>query len=88
MRRRSIVNILSFLLPGSAHIYAGHVLKGFLILWPFLFFLLVFIISSIFIVGMPYFPHLWLNWIFLLLVVTIYFVSNFITQRRLAKGWL
>jgi tetratricopeptide (TPR) repeat protein len=88
MRRRNILNLLSFLLPGAAYIYAGYVLKGFFILWPFLFLLLVFVISSIFVVGMPYFPHLWLNWGILFLAVAFYLVSNFIAQRRLAKGWL
>ncbi len=88
MRRRSILHVLSFLLPGAAHIYAGYVLKGFLFLWLFLFLLLVFAISSIFVVGMPYFPHLWLNWSVLFLVVMAFLVANFITQRRLAKGWL
>jgi tetratricopeptide (TPR) repeat protein len=88
MRRRSILHVLSFLLPGSAHIYSGYVLKGFFILWPFLFLLLVFVISSIFVVGMPSFPHLWLNWGVLFLMVIVLLVSNIITQRRLAKGWL
>jgi tetratricopeptide (TPR) repeat protein len=88
MRRRRILHVLSFLLPGTAHIYAGYVLKGFLILWPFLFLLLVFVISSIFVVGMPYFPHLWLYWGVLFLMVIVFLVSNFITQRRLSKGWL
>jgi hypothetical protein len=87
MRRRKILNLLSFLLPGAAYIYAGYVLKGFFILWPFLFLLLVFVISSIFVVGMPYFPHLWLNWGIFFLAVAFYLVSNFIVQRRLAKGW-
>jgi hypothetical protein len=87
MRRRNILNLLSFLLPGAAYIYAGYVLKGFFILWPFLFLLLVFLISSIFVVGMPYFPHLWLNWGIFFLAVAFYLVSNFIVQRRLAKGW-
>jgi tetratricopeptide (TPR) repeat protein len=88
MRRRSILHVLSFLLPGSAHIYSGHVLKGFFILWPFLFLLLVFVISSIFVIGMHLFPHLWLNWGILFLMVIVLLVSNIITRRRLAKGWL
>jgi len=88
MRRRNVLRVMSFLLPGSAHTYAGYVLKGFFILWPFLFFLSVFVISSIFVIGMPYFPHLWLNWVSLLLIVLIYLASNFLTQLRLAKRWL
>lgn len=88
MRRRSILKVLSFLLPGSAYIYAGFVLKGFFILWLFLFLLTAFIISSTFVVGMPYFPHLWLNWGAPFLLVMVLLVSNIITQLRLAKGWL
>ncbi len=88
MKRRSMFQVLSFLLPGSAHIYAGYVLKGFLILWPFLFFLLVFVISSIFVIGMPSFPHFWLNWITIFLTILVYLLSNVIMQRRLSKGWL
>lgn len=88
MRRRRNMNVLSFLLPGSAQIYAGDVLKGLLFLWPFLFFLCVFVISSVFVIGMPYFPHLWLNWSAFLLMAMVYFMSNIITRLRLAKRWL
>lgn len=88
MRRRRILSVLSFLLPGSAYIYAGFVFKGFLMLWLFLFLLTAFMISSIFVIGMPYFPHLWLNWSAPFLLVLVFLVSNIITQRRLAKRWL
>ena len=88
MRRRRNMNVLSFLLPGSAQIYAGDVLKGLLFLWSFLFFLCVFVISSVFVIGMPYFPHLWLNWSAFLLMAIVYFVSNTITRLRLVKRWL
>ena len=88
MRRRRNMDVLSFLLPGSAQIYAGDVLKGLLFLWSFLFLLCVFVISSIFIIGMPHFPHLWLNWGTFLLMAIVYFMSNIITRLRLAKRWL
>lgn len=88
MRRRRNMNVLSFLLPGSAQIYAGDVLKGLLFLWSFLFLLCVFVISSIFVIGMPHFPHLWLNWGTFLLMAIVYFMSNIITRLRLAKRWL
>ncbi len=88
MRRRRNMDVLSFLLPGSAQIYAGDVLKGLLFLWSFLFLLCVFVISSIFVIGMPHFPHLWLNWGTFLLMAIVYFMSNIITRLRLAKRWL
>jgi tetratricopeptide (TPR) repeat protein len=88
MRRRRIMNALSFILPGSAQIYAGDVLKGLLFLWPFLFLLFTFVISSIFVIGMPPFSHVWLNWSSLFLMAIVYFVSNIITRMRLSKRWL
>jgi tetratricopeptide (TPR) repeat protein len=88
LRRRRILKVLSFLLPGSAYLYAGFLLKGFFMLWLFLFLLTAFMISSTFVIGMPYFPHLWLNWGAPFLLIVVFLVSNIITQRRLAKGWL
>jgi tetratricopeptide (TPR) repeat protein len=88
MRRRRIMSVLSFILPGSAQIYAGDVLKGLLFLWPFLFLLFIFAISSVFTIGMPRFSYFWLNWASLLSMAIIYFMSNIITRLRLAKRWL
>jgi tetratricopeptide (TPR) repeat protein len=87
-RRRDFLKAISFILPGSSQIYAGKVLYGLLFLWPFLFFLLTPIMNSFFVLEMSNFSHLWLNLISLYLMVVIYFISNVITRRRLAKGWL
>ena len=87
-RRRRIMNILSFLIPGFSQIYAGDILRGLLFLWSFLFFLFVFVVSSMFIAGVPYSSHTWLNWGSIALLVIVYFVSNIMTRGRLAKGWL
>jgi tetratricopeptide (TPR) repeat protein len=87
-RRRRIMNILSFLIPGFSQTYAGDILRGLLFLWSFLFFLFVFVVSSMFIAGVPYSSHTWLNWGSIALLVIVYFVSNIMTRRRLAKGWL
>ncbi len=88
MRRRRIMNVLSFILPGSAQIYAGDVLKGLLFLWPFLFLLFTFVISSIFVIGMPPFSHVWLNGSSLFLMAIVYFVSHIVNRMRLTKRWL
>jgi TM2 domain-containing membrane protein YozV len=87
-RRRRIMNILSFLIPGFSQIYAGDILRGLLFLWSFLFFLFVFVVNSMFIAGVPYSSHTWLNWGSIALLFIVYFVSNIMTRRRLAKGWL
>ena len=87
-RRRVIIKILSFIMPGSGQIYAGNVLYGLLFLWPFLFLLLILVTNSIFVVETSSFSHIWLNWCSLFLMAVLYLLSNVITRRRLAKGWL
>lgn len=87
-RRRDFLKVLSFVIPGSSQIYAGNVSYGLLFLWPFLFFMLIPMMDSFFVVEMSDFSHLWLNLLSLYLMVVVYFISNVITRRRLAKGWL
>ena len=87
-RRRDIIKIISFIIPGSGQIYAGNVLYGLLFLWPFLFFLFIPITNLIFAPETSYFSHNWLSWGSFLLMAIVYFMSNIITRRRLAKGWL
>jgi hypothetical protein len=87
-RRRDIIKIISFIIPGSGQIYAGNVLYGLFFLWPFLFFLFIPITNLIFAPETSYFSHNWLSWGSFLLMAIVYFMSNIITRRRLAKGWL
>ena len=87
-RRRDFLRAMSFVIPGSCQIYAGNILYGLLFLWPFLFFLLIPVMNSFFVMEMSNFSHIWLNLISLYLMVVVYFISNVITRRRLAKGWL
>ncbi|MEW6418207.1 MAG: tetratricopeptide repeat protein [Nitrospirota bacterium] len=87
-KRRGIIKVLSFIMPGSGQIYAGNVLYGLLFLWPFLFLLLILITNSIFVIETSNFLHIWLNWCSLFLMAVVYLLSNIITRRRLAKGWL
>ncbi len=87
-RRRMIIKIISFIMPGSGQIYAGNILYGLLFLWPFLFFLFIPITNLVFVPETSNFSHIWLNWGSLFLMAVVYLVSNFITKRRLVKGWL
>ena len=87
-KRRSVTKFLSFLLPGVPQIYAGKLLQGFLFLWPFLFFLFIPVLNSLFNMEMSGFSHVWLNIMSLVLLCITYVLSNTITRRRIAKGWL
>ena len=87
-KRRDILKILAYVLPGSAQIYAGDILYGFFLLWPFLFLLFVPIMNLLFNAMSPGFSHLWINILSLFLLFILYFASNIMTRRRLAKGWL
>lgn len=87
-KRRDIIKMLSFIIPGTAQIYAGSIVYGLLFLWPFLFLLFIPLTTSIFIPEMSSFSHFWLGWSALFFMVIVYFISNAITRRRLARGWL
>jgi len=86
--RRNIIKVLSFILPGTGQIYAGSILPGLLTLWLFLFFLFIPLTNKIFVVEMSGFSHLWLNLCSFLFLGLVYVLSNIVTRRRLAKGWL
>ena len=87
-KRRDIMNILSFVLPGAAHIYSGKILYGFLILWPFLFFISVPFVDSFFFPGSSLISHGFFNVAALVLALLVYLVSNLITRQGISKGWL
>jgi tetratricopeptide (TPR) repeat protein len=87
-RRRDIIKVISFVLPGSGQIYAGDIPRGLLLLWLFLFFIFVPIMNSLFVMDMSDLSHLWLNLSSLFLMAVTYIVSAMIAKRRLAKGWL
>jgi pentatricopeptide repeat protein len=87
-KRRDLIKIISFIVPGLGQIYAGSILYGFFFLWAFLFFLSIPLSNMLFVTEMSHFSHFWLNGIALFFMIIIYLVSNIITRRRLAKGWL
>ncbi len=87
-KRRNIMKLLSFILPGSAQIYAGSIIQGFLILWAFLFFFFLPFMNRVFIPEVPGSMPLWFNLLSLTILIIIYVVSNLVTRRRIARGWL
>jgi tetratricopeptide (TPR) repeat protein len=87
-KRRDIIKVISFILPGSGQIYAGNVLTGFLFLWPFLFFLLIPVMNSLFVMEMTGFSNFWLDTAALFFAAVVYFISVMTTRRRLVRGWL
>jgi tetratricopeptide (TPR) repeat protein len=86
--RRAKLKLFSFILPGSAQIYAGRILKGFFFLWPFLFFICIPATNSFFLPDTSLASHVFFNWAALYFAAVIYFISNFITRQRIALGWL
>jgi len=87
-KRRDIIKVISFILPGSGQIYAGNVLTGFLFLWPFLFFLLIPAMNSLFVMEMSGFSNFWLDTAALFFAAVVYLISVMTTRRRLVRGWL
>ncbi|RPI37960.1 MAG: tetratricopeptide repeat protein [Nitrospiraceae bacterium] len=87
-KRRNIMKIFSFLMPGVSQIYAGNILYGFLFLWPFLFFLFLPVANVVFSGGGLLSGHIFFTWAAVFFAAGIYIFSNIITRQRIAKGWL
>jgi len=86
-RRRDIMKLLSFIIPGSSQVYAGKILYGFFFMWPFLFFLL-FPLTTSFMSPDARGTHWIVNIASLLMVVIVLIISNIFTRQRISKGWL
>jgi tetratricopeptide (TPR) repeat protein len=87
-KRRDVMKILSFILPGSPQIYAGKILSGFMFMLPFLFFVLIPFTNSIFTPNSLVLSHGFFKWAAILIAIALYTASNFITRQRISKGWL
>jgi tetratricopeptide (TPR) repeat protein len=87
-KRRNIMKIFSFLMPGASQIYAGKILYGFLFLWPFLFFLFLPVANVVLSGGGLLSGHRFFTWAAGFLAAGVYIISNIITRQRIAKGWL
>ena len=86
-RRRNIMKLLSFFIPGSAQVYAGKILYGFFLMWPFLFFLL-FPLTTSFMTPDARGTHLVVNLASLLIAAILLIIFNIFTRQRISKGWL
>ncbi len=87
-RRKNIMKILSFIMPGVPQIYAGKILTGLLFLWPFLFLLILPLTNRLFAGGGMLFAHSFFTWAAVFFAGFIYIISNVITIQRIVKGWL
>ena len=87
-KRRNIMKIFSFLLPGISQIYAEKILAGVLLLWPFLFLLFIPVTNTILAGAGLLFAHSFFTWAAIFFAAVIYIISNIITRQRIKKGWL
>jgi len=87
-RRRRTAKVLSSLFPGTGQIYAGRLITGLLLLWPFLFSLTVPVLSRHPFVGLSPFAQ---NWVALLCgipAVFAYLFSISHIRKGIQRGWL
>jgi tetratricopeptide (TPR) repeat protein len=87
-RRRTTIKVLSYILPGSPQIFAGKIVKGFFLLWSFLFFLTVPAMNSIFVPNNTLVSHGFFSCAAIYLAVVLFFVANYVTRKRISRGWL
>lgn len=86
-RERMIVNTLSLVLPGSAQIFSGRIIPGFLFLWPFMFFLVMLIMNLFISVGPYPVNHGWVNPLCVISMALIYLLSLFNTRGVTRREW-
>ncbi|MBI5848582.1 MAG: tetratricopeptide repeat protein [Nitrospirae bacterium] len=86
-RRRDIMKLLSFIIPGSSQVYAGKILYGFFFIWPFMFFVL-FPLTTSFMPPDARGTHWVVNFASLLIAAIVLIISNIFTRQRISKGWL
>ncbi|MBI5634000.1 MAG: tetratricopeptide repeat protein [Nitrospirae bacterium] len=86
-RRRNIMRLLSFIIPGSSQVYAGKILYGFFFMWPFIFFFL-FPFTTYFMSPDARGTHWVVNFASLLIAAILLVISNIFTRQRISKGWL
>lgn len=86
--KRKTVKTLSFLPPGIAHIYAGRVLSGTLLLWAFGFFAAALWLNPFIGTGMAGLSHWWLNPLLVLAMAVEYVFTTLYINGRLDSGWL
>ncbi len=86
-KERVIVNTLNLVLPGSAQIFSGKIVPGFLFLWPFLFFLVMLIMNLFISVGPSPVNHGWVNPLCVISMALIYLLSLFNTRGVTRREW-
>jgi hypothetical protein len=85
--RKSILFLLTLLMPGSNLIYAGKVLKGALLTFLFSAPLMLFAVSLFYRISIYPYTHSWL--IFIVINITVaFYILNIIATRRLLKKWV
>ena len=87
-RHRATMKVLSFTFPGLSQAYAGRIFAGFLFLWPFLFFLLLYVILGTFVPVSHLISHGFFKWATLAISMGLYLIFHYFTKKRIARGWL
>ena len=86
-KRRNMMKILSFTVPGLSQIFAGRIISGFAFLWPFLFFVSVPLTQSFFSPASPQGYHFF-SWLAAVIAAGLWTAAQFVTRERISKGWL
>ncbi|HDH02217.1 MAG TPA: hypothetical protein ENH17_03695 [Nitrospirae bacterium] len=87
-KRRRILNILAFTIPGITLLYVGRVFSGIFFSFIFLFFASALILSELFTFNIYPYSHSWLTFVLFLILILSYLSGNLYTIGRLKKGWL
>ncbi|MGE5894614.1 MAG: tetratricopeptide repeat protein [bacterium] len=86
-RKKNIIRFLSFVMPGLHLVYTGKIVKGTVLMFLFLLFPVVFLLSIAYQYSIYPYAHSWLAFALVVSVPTLYFM-NIIATRRFLKEWV
>lgn len=87
-RRRRVMSLLSFIIPGFALLVSERFMRGLVILASILFFLYIVFFTDYFSVNIQQSDYLYIKLLSLIMVVIIYTFGIFYIKKRIRKGWL
>jgi tetratricopeptide (TPR) repeat protein len=87
-KERRNVKVLSYTVPGLAHVAIGKVFSGLVLLWLFWLCVLLAVLNPLFTTGMAGYSHGWILPAAIVGAVLAYIISAASIARRLEMGWL
>lgn len=86
-KKRTVVRLLSLMIPGAQFLYGGKIIKGTFLTTVFIIPPVIFLVSLFYRISIYPFIHTWLLFI-LICIEAVLLIANVFISRRFLKKWL